>query len=125
MYLTLLGADGEGGGIAYGVATYGPKEKNISIGLGWGFTSEDGFGDKPTFSLSYVRRAKPKWAFLTENYFISAGDEAVVILSGGARHIGKKISIDFGGFTFLYTDGQDVFPILPWLSIAVPFDLKK
>ncbi len=124
LYLTVLGegADGAGLGILYGVSTFGPKDKNLSLGLGWGFSNEDGLGDRPTISVSYIRRSKPKWAFLTENYFISAGDDALVILSGGARYMAKKISIDFGGMTFIFTGGdQDIVPIIPWLSLTVPF----
>ncbi|MBK9014473.1 MAG: hypothetical protein IPM82_10505 [Saprospiraceae bacterium] len=124
LYLTVLGegADGGGGGILYGVSTFGPKDKNLSLGLGWGFSNEGGLGERPTISVSYIRRSKPKWAFLTENYFISAGDDALVILSGGARYMAKKISIDFGGMTFIITGGdQDIVPIIPWLSLTVPF----
>lgn len=126
LYLTLIGEDVGGVGILYGVSTFGPKNKNLSLGLGWGYATEGGIAKRPTLSISYIHRGKPKWAFLTENYFISAGNEAALILSGGARHIGKKLSIDFGGLTFLaVTEGQDTFPIIPWLSIAVPFNLKK
>ncbi|MCF8245191.1 MAG: hypothetical protein K9J37_12435 [Saprospiraceae bacterium] len=123
LYLTVLGNDsgGEGGGIVYGVSTFGPKDNNLSLGLGWGYATGDGLGDRPTISVSYIRRGKPKWAFLTENYYISAGNESVVILSGGARFLAKKISIDFGGMTFLSSEGLDVVPIIPWLSLTVPF----
>ncbi len=126
LYATILGEGGEGIGIAYGVATFGSKDKNLTTGLGWGYSTDGGLSNRPTLSISYIRRGKPKWAFLTENYFISAGEEAVVILSGGARYIGKKISIDFGALTLLaITESQGFFPVIPWLSIAVPFDVGK
>lgn len=127
LYATILGNDsgGEGGGIAYGVATFGPKDSNLSLGLGWGYTTEDSFGKTPTISVSYINRGKPKWAFLTENYFISAGDENLVIISGGARFMGKKISIDFGGMTLIFSDGLSGLPIIPWLSLTVPFRVGK
>ncbi len=121
LYATVLGEGSGGAGILYGTSTFGPKDKNASIGFGWGYTTDDGISKKPTISFSYIHRKKPKWAFLTENYFISAGDEAFLILSGGARYLGKTISIDFGGFTFIVTGGgQEILPILPWLSFTVP-----
>jgi hypothetical protein len=113
------------GGILYGTATFGPKDHNISMGLGWGYASGNGMSDRPTISISYLKRKSPKWAFVTENYYIAVGDEAVIVLSGGARFIGKKLSIDFGGFTTLMTEDQDIIPVLPWLSLAVPFKLKR
>jgi hypothetical protein len=119
------GNDNNGsGGILYGTATFGPKDHNISMGLGWGYASGNGMSDRPTISISYLKRKNPKWAFLTENYFIAVEDEAAIILSAGARYIGKKLSIDFGGFTTLMTENQDAVPILPWLSLAVPFKIK-
>ena len=120
LYLTFIGEENEGYGITYGVTTFGSKEKNVSVGLGWGYSKEDGIANTPTLSLSYLHRSKPKWAFVTENYLINGGDEAFIILSGGARYLGKKISIDFGGFTLL---GEGSGIILPWLSIAVPFSI--
>jgi hypothetical protein len=128
LFLTVLGEteDVGGFGILYGVSTFGPKDKNLTVGLGWGYAMKEGIADRPTVSISYIHRSKPKWAFLTENYFISAGDETALILSGGARYISKKITIDFGGVTFIMlSEKQDVFPVIPWLSIAVPINFKK
>jgi hypothetical protein len=121
------GGDNNNGsaGILYGTATFGPKNHNISMGLGWGYASGNGMSDRPTISISYLKRKSPKWAFVTENYYIAVDDDAVVILSAGARYIGRKLSIDFGGFTTIMTDNQDVIPILPWLSLAVPFKIKS
>lgn len=126
LYMTIVSEATSGIGILYGVSTFGPKDKNLTLGMGWGYAAEGGFASHPTISISYIRRSKPQWAFLTENYLISTGNEAVTILSAGARHIGRKVTIDFGGVTFLSLSGdQDVFPLIPWLSINIPFQLKN
>jgi hypothetical protein len=127
LHAFVLGADADGsGGLLYGTATFGPKDHNISMGVGWGYATDGGLSDRPTISVSYIKRRNPKWAFLTENYYISVGDDALLILSGGARYMAKKISIDFGGMTFLATGNeQEVFPLIPWLSLSVPFKLKR
>ena len=123
-YATLIGEDSGGVGILYGTTTVGPKDKNASVGLGWGYITDEGIADKPTISFSYLHRSSRKWAFLTENYYISAGEEGAIILSAGARYLGKKISIDFGGLAFIMTSfDQDIIPVLPWLSLAIPFHL--
>lgn len=123
LYLAVLGEDtGPGGGFLYGVTTFGSRDKNVSAGLGWGYGFDAGISSTPTFTLGIMQRYKPKWAFVSENYYIGVDEEGLAILSGGARYLGDKVSIDFGGFTFLLIGGsQDVFPILPWLSVSVPF----
>ena len=122
VYANVLGGDSDGGGQLYGVSTFGSRNKNVSFGLGWFYGAGEGLAERPTFSLSTMQRGKPKWAFVSENYFFGVGDDGVVILSAGARYLGDKISLDMSGFTFVYTGGgQDVFPILPWLSVSVPF----
>ncbi|MEO1259327.1 MAG: hypothetical protein AAFZ15_11050 [Bacteroidota bacterium] len=122
VYANVLGGDTNGGGQIYGVSTFGSRNRNVSLGIGWFYGADEGLAERPTFSFSTMQRGKPKWAFVSENYFFGVGDEGLVILSAGARYLGDKISLDMSGFTFVYTGGgQDVFPILPWLSVSVPF----
>lgn len=124
-YFTLIGEEIGGVGLLSGVSTFGSPDKNVTVGLGWGYATDGGLADRPTVSLSIIRRGKPKWAFVSENYFFAAGGEALFVLSGGARYIGKKLAIDFGGFTAIATEGQEGFGVLPWLSISVPFHVGK
>lgn len=45
-FFPFAGSDGAGtAGIVYGLGTYGSRDSNISVGLGWGFaaTREDSF----------------------------------------------------------------------------------
>lgn len=124
-YFTLIGEEVGGIGLLSGVSTFGSPDKNVTVGLGWGYATDGGIADRPTVSLSILRRGKPKWAFVSENYFFATGSEALFVLSGGARYIGKKLAIDFGGFTAIATEGQEGLFVLPWLSISVPFHVGK
>lgn len=118
-----LGSDGEGIGILYGVNTFGTRERQLTVGLGYGYSTRGGFADLPTISVSGLARTGQKWAFVSENYCISSGSFTIVILSAGARYVGKSLAIDFGGIIPLAGDMDQLFAI-PWLSIAVPFGVK-
>ena len=50
----------EGGlaGVLYGVATFGSRDRNLTLGVGFGF-SENGWADTPTFSLGGMTRGYP------------------------------------------------------------------
>jgi hypothetical protein len=116
---TVLGEDTGIFGIAYGTGTIGSRDKNLTLGLGYGFV-DDEWASTPAITLSGMLRTGKRWYLLSENYFIGADGENVLLLSFGARWAGDKISIDFGGFT---PAGEDigVFFTIPWLGINVPF----
>ena len=122
-YANIIGEDtGDGGGYLFGVSTFGSRNKNVSVGIGWFYGAGEGLAERPTFSLGTLQRGSPKWAFVSESYYFGVGDEGLVIISAGARYLGDKISLDMSGVTFVYTGGgQEIFPILPWLSVSVPF----
>ncbi|RMG85850.1 MAG: hypothetical protein D6714_05195 [Bacteroidetes bacterium] len=125
-FLPGSGADIGFAGMFSGIGTIGDYNENFSIRLGWGY-SEDAIASSPTIAISYMVRKKERWAFITENYFISFDEDIkMLLLSGGARYLSPKITVDMGGFFPLVLDsGQDVFPILPWLSIGVPLGRKR
>ena len=49
----------------------------------------------------------------------------MVILSGGMRYLGKIITVDFGLFSALSSEFDGFIPILPWYSIAFPWQSKS
>ena len=110
-------------GLAYGNLTIGKKDKNISLGLGYGFTG-DGWGETPVFSISAISRVSKKGYFLTENYFINDGDEFVVTLLIGGRTVWRKISLDYGALIPIAED-MDGFIAVPWLGLIIPFTPKN
>jgi len=63
-------------------------------------------------------RTSKRSYIITENYYIDAGFDDVVLLSLGGRYVGKKIILDYGG---IYAPETGTFAIIPWLSISLPF----
>ena len=116
---TALGEDGTSFGLLYGISTFGSRDKNFSIGLGYGYADGE-LADRPTISFSSLIRTGARGYFLTENYYIGTGDEALILLSLGGRRIIDKAGLDFGLFIPFSTD-QDTFVAIPWLGITLPF----
>ncbi len=125
-FLPFAGSDGAGtAGIVYGLGTYGSRDNNISVGLGWGFaaTGEDSFfGSSPTVNISGMYRLGKRSYFVTENWFAFFGDSfdgGFSIISAAYRYAGKNVSLDLGLFRPL---GEDIELVgLPWLGVTIPF----
>ena len=111
--------DNNFGGILYGISTFGSKDKNISVGLGWGFAGGE-MASKPTINISGMIRIGAKGYLLTENYFIGTPDNFLVLTSIGGRSIIKKFGLDYGVFIPLGPD-MDGFAAIPWLGFTIPF----
>jgi hypothetical protein len=113
---TVLGEQNTSFGIAYGVTTFGSRDKNISLGVGYGF-ADGGWADTPTFSLSGMIRAGKRQYFVSENYLINTGDEIFGLLSFGGRTVWSRISLDYGGV--LPAIDEETF-VIPWVGITLP-----
>lgn len=112
-----VGITGESGlfGITYGTATFGNRDRNTTIGLGYGFAEEE-WTNSPLVNLSFMARVGKRGYLLSENYFI----DSVFLVSFGGRVVFQKLSLDFGGFLPINADiGQ--FIMIPWLGFVVPF----
>lgn len=116
---TILGEDSSVAGIAYGVSTFGSRDKNLTFGMGYGFADGD-WARYPAITLSGMIRTGKRGYFLTENYFIGGKYEEVLLLSFGGRYIGKKVAFDYGGILPISSD-IEIFLLIPWLGISVPF----
>jgi len=117
---TVLGEENAGFGILYGNATFGSRNKNLNIGLGWGYAGDGGLADTPTITVSGMIRTGARGYFLTENYFINADNETVALISLGGRRIIQKVSLDYGLFIPFYSE-METFVAIPWLGVVVPF----
>lgn len=114
----MLGEESYSLGILFGTATIGKRDKNISIGLGYG----SGGGESmpgPTITVSGMLRTGPSSFLITENYYMGYAGQEAGVLSIGGRKLVNQISIDFGGF--IPFPLPDTFFIIPWFGIAVPF----
>ncbi len=125
LFGTVLGENNAGFGIAYGTTTFGSRDKNMSIGLGWGFV-EGEWASTPLVNISGIIRVGKKGGYImTENYFINIGsDNFIGLISIGGRNLINSVSIDYGLF-FPIIQHLDTFLAIPWLGITVPFKHKK
>jgi hypothetical protein len=119
---SVLGEESEGFGIVYGISTFGSRDKNISLGLGYGYAAGD-WAQTPTVTLSGMLRTGNRGYLLTENYLISTGDGSIGLITLGGRRIIKKVGLDFG---LVFPAGSDVntFLAIPFLGLTVPFGQK-
>ena len=120
---TVIGESNTGFGILYGIATFGSKDQNLNIGLGWGY-ADGKIAGNPTVNISGMIRTGPKGYILTENYFIGTPDNFLVLTMIGGRRIIKHTGLDFGA---LIPIGGDVgsFVAIPWLGLTIPFGAKN
>ncbi|HQW54567.1 MAG TPA: hypothetical protein PK076_00495 [Saprospiraceae bacterium] len=116
----VIGEENNAFGLGFGTITLGNRDKNLNIGVGWGYTPE-GLAQRPLINLSGMIRVSANGYFLTENYFIPLGDNSnLVLFSAGGRYMIKKVGIDFGLYLPLSSEiGQ--FIAIPLLGITLPF----
>jgi hypothetical protein len=115
---TVLGEPKTGFGLLYGLTTAGSRDKNISLGIGYG-VSGSGWAKSPLISLSALARTGARGYLITENYYINMDGETLVILSAGFRWVIKKAGLDFGLVMPLVQDFT--FFAVPWLGVTIPF----
>ena len=138
----LVGYIGEWLGIGYGVATYGSRDNNLTLGVGYGWT-EGELADRPIITASGQIRVGRKFGLITENWivpnsyeegyyddnkmeYIYTGTkyEYFGIFTYGVRYLGEKISIDFA---FINSgDFSDFSPLgIPLVGVVIPFKAKS
>jgi hypothetical protein len=116
---TILGEEGTGFGILYGLSTFGTPDNNVTVGMGYGFAGGE-WAKSPMINVNGMFRVSSRGYFITENYIITAGGESVVIISLGGRSIIKKAALDYGLILPLSTDFDGLIA-LPWLGFTIPF----
>jgi hypothetical protein len=117
---TVLGEEGTGFGVLYGVTTFGSRDKNLSFGLGWGYSGSEGLANLPTISLSAMARTGARGYIMSENYYIGMGNSGIALISLGGRQILRKVGLDYGGILPI-ASFIDSFIFIPWLGITIPF----
>lgn len=115
---TVIGDTDATYGILYGSATLGSRDKNMSLGLGYGYAGAD-FAKSPAITLSGMLRTGQRGYLITENYFVSTSDGDGFLLFFGGRRLIKNSGLDFGLMFPSGTDGQLV--AIPWLGLTIPF----
>ena len=109
-----LGEPGNGFGVLYGIGTVGSRDKNFSVGVGYGYAAGD-FAELPAISFSGMLPIGRRNYLLTENYLI----DNVALFSIGGRSLIKKITLDYG---ILLPAEAGAFFAIPWLGLVIPID---
>jgi hypothetical protein len=105
-------------GVVYGVGTFGDRDQAASVGVGFGFSNGD-FESQPVVMAGGEMRVSSQTKLITENYF--APGESGVVLSGGIRFFGERLSADFGLFTVAGGEGCGAECVLPLVNFVYTF----
>ena len=109
-------AFGTGGGVAYGVGTYGTADDNATLGLGYGF-ADGSTGSSPVLLLGGAKRLSRGFSLLNETYIFSEGALGLI----GGRLQGERYG---GSLGFAY--GSYVGGIYPaYLELTYRFGKHK
>jgi len=120
---TVIGETDTNLGIFYASATIGPRDKNFTIGAGYGYAGGS-WATRPTFSANFMSRVGAKGYFLMENYVIGLdGQYGVLSMIGGRSIIGNGAGLDYGLVFPLFPD-LATFVAIPWLGITLPLSEK-
>jgi hypothetical protein len=110
-------------GLLYGVGTFGEPDRALTVGATVPFYAASGdseIGSDPVFMIGGESRLSRRTKFLTENY-VSLGDG--VLLSGGMRFFGERLSADFGLGAFM-GEGES-FCCMPLLNFVYTFGPRR
>ncbi len=110
-------------GIVYGNATFGTKEHNASVGLGYGF-AQGTFSSTPVINFAYMNRFAKNVAVVSENWVAIAGGSTGGIFSGGLRIFGERLAVDLALAVPASTGYNDVF-IIPYIDVVYKFGKRK
>jgi hypothetical protein len=115
----VFGDEGGGGAsLLYGSATVGSRDRNATLGVGYGY-ADGSLTETPAVTLSGMTRVGQSLYLVTENY-IFPGPETATVVSAGVRWAPENFAVDFALFRPLSGDTGGVFG-LPWLGITIPF----
>lgn len=117
-----LGDHGVGFGVLYGLATLGSRDRNVTVGLGYGYMRST-MSKEPVVTISALQRISAKGYFITENYLLVNNGSYSGILSVGGRRLVNRTGIDFGLFIPVQEKQAQVVAI-PWLGITAPLDKR-
>jgi hypothetical protein len=110
--------NGHNFGVMYGVGTYGSDDASVTAGIGWGFVDSKLAG-RPAVLLGGSARVAQRVALLTENYVLPNIDGPVV-LTGGIRFFGEKLSADIAFWTVPGANDLGTH-VIPYVAFAVKF----
>lgn len=105
-------------GIPFVTGTYGGKESNISLGIGYTFANGE-ISQNPVLSFSATHRIHDNFSLLTENYFISSSSFSTYFGIHGIRAVSKRNAFDFGAIVI--PEIAEYIPALPYVGYSRAF----
>ncbi|RLD25093.1 MAG: hypothetical protein DRI71_00610 [Bacteroidetes bacterium] len=101
-------------------ATFGSREKNVSIGMGYVF-ADGQLVPYPVINFSGLIKVSRRTFLMTENHIISDGSYIVGLSIVGAKSIISKAALSYGlGIPFT-TDYASEIIAMPWIGLTIPF----
>lgn len=117
LILGIVGDDPAGHfGLIYGNATAGNLDRNITVGIGYGFGGGE-ISDTPLVNVSGLYRSGKAFQWVGEIYFLPGIGGSGFGIFGG-RWAPENFALDFG-LARTFTD-IDIIGV-PWLSVTIPF----
>lgn len=109
--LHVFDVDGEGGGIAYGVGTFGSTDNALTVGAGLGYAGDSRGG---ILMVGGERRVRQNLKLITENYLWKNGEG---IVSGGIRLLGGSLSADLALAVPIGLGDTIAFPVVNFVYV--------
>ena len=105
--------------VPYGSFTLGPKNFNLSLGLGFAH-SHNGWTRKPVITMSGMFRVIPAISLIAETYYIPLSDEYFDIMLLGGSIMFRWVSLELG-MTILDFDKWYARDFYPYAGLSIPF----
>lgn len=120
---TILGEETGVFGLLYGTSTFGSRDKNLSLGLAYGFAGGD-WMKIPIINASCMIRTGAKGYFISENYLITIEGETSALISVGGRSIIRNIGLDYSIWIPVASE-MERFIAVPFMGITIPIGKKN
>ena len=102
--------------IVNGALTIGSRDKNLTVGVGWGYADGE-FSSQPVITLAGNIRLSRRFGLLSENWIVPSANVAILTL--GFRVIGERITWDFA-FVGATADGDGGISPIPFVGVSIP-----
>jgi len=116
LVVTLAGST-DAGGIAFGVATFGDRDKSVTLGSGF-FFGNGSIQSTPVVLLSGEMSLGKKRRLMMENYMMPGLSSSVLTSLGIRTIVTPRFTLDVAGLTVLEAGGG---VIVPWLGVSRRF----
>jgi hypothetical protein len=110
-------AEGRGSlGILYATGSAGTVERNVTVGMGWGYLGGD-IADRPLVMVGFQSRVAQRLALVSENW-IFPSSELAALVSFGLRFLGERIGADVA----LINNPSDPVTLgVPFVGLTIKF----